>query len=140
MLIAEQTEERTLLSIKCSDSHMDFSICTLKTRTRQERPGTRSTTFILYSCSEESRLSQTRRLSNMNNEGQLSPIFYPERDPTVKVWTQVSIAMRNIHCKLKNTDLCTIRRHLIAHSAHEFPFAVFSFADLGSAPYTYTES
>lgn len=133
MLITDQAEERTLMSLKRRDSDMDCSRCVLQyclssAQSQRHRSG-------MSSFSDDGSVgayTSSRRRSFRNVAGQLSYTPNSKRDPNVTVKYQLSVSLHGRNRHLFSSDVAEYRRHLVSHSEHDFPPALGYFAGMGS--------
>lgn len=133
MFVADQPEEWTILALKRRYYHIDFTDCILQSRIRnlQDRPQR----LPLSSSSDHGSTRPTRRRVSIRNQtGQLCPVLYRQRDPTVAVHYQLRASIHNIHRTIPSPELADVKHHLISYNSHEIPPALSSFASLGYHP------
>lgn len=143
MLIADQPEERTLMSLKRRYSDMDCSHCMLRPRIRSYGP------LLSYvrqewsisvassdgtSSNDAERPRVTRGTSHRNIVGQLCPTRHKERDVITTITHQLNFATHMTRRHLSHVDVSKARLYLVSHSAHDFPSFLSCFAGLDSTP------
>lgn len=124
MVLPDQPEERTLLTLKRRYSDMDCIHYILRTRLRENmatpsRKPCRRRSPAWSSTDHES--PSTRRVTSIRNTAsQVTMAPHPKRDPFFTVRHQLSVARHNLERNMDNVQLSIYRRHLIGYSAHDF--------------------
>lgn len=134
MLVDDQPEERTLLSLKRRDSDMDCTHCMLRSRIGGTQH--RHQTQVVSSSSDEHVTAPRRHCSVCNTVGKLSFIRTCERATCGTVHHQLFVSLHSFHRHLEANQFADVRCHLVGHSAQYFPSALSYFAGLRSTAYS----
>lgn len=139
MYIADQPEERSMLSLKRQGSEMDCTHCSLPSQfpsSAQHQLSDQPIAATDTDTDEDAPSSHRRRSSRKNTNMELSRTCHPRRSVSRTVRYQLSIAQHNRTQNLDSATLSARRRYLMEHSAHEYPPSLASFAGLGSPPHS----
>lgn len=124
------------MSMKQRHSDMECFHCTLSPRIKTFQTTALSLSELLSSSDTESH--QNRQCAVIrNNDCQLSLTLYPARNATVTVCHELTAALQNQRLHLNSVNSSAARRHIISHSALDFPRSFSSFAGLELELITY---
>lgn len=134
MVIADQTDERTMSCLKRRDSEMDCTHCVLQS-TVCSQVSRKSASSAASSSDNSIAPRPSRRHCSKNNAGKRETHFPPERNTSITVKHHLGVAVHGRQRSLSSQQLGATRHHLVQYSANDFPPVLSSFDSLGSLPW-----
>lgn len=132
MVIANQSEERTLPCLQRREPLMDCTSCTMPTRCISGRS---TNIYSLSSLDEAPGDQQTiRHCMPILGDVQLSTVHYPARNVLGTMIQQLQMGIQYVQLSNSTTEARFCKRWLLENSAHDLTPALVAFAGLGSEP------